>query len=118
MPSLVCRSTNTCVDSSGTALSLDAYDGTYGVLQFPAQTFARGTMQFNVTAQKGVSGGVIPYHYRSATASIIVQVVDGLPPTLNPAFSSVTVNSAQPRQVSHVVESEAVFRRMKKEMRA
>jgi hypothetical protein len=45
----------------------------------------------------GSTGGVIPYHYRSSNASISVVVVDGLPPTLTPAFSSIVVNPVQPR---------------------
>jgi hypothetical protein len=44
-----------------------------------------------------VAEGVIPYHFRSASASIKVTIVDGLPPTLVPAFSSTVVNPNQPR---------------------
>ena len=70
-----------------------------GVLTFPASTFSRSTLRFNVTASKGVQGGVIPYHYRAATGTVLVQVVDGLVPTLTPALSSVVVNPAAPRLV-------------------
>jgi hypothetical protein len=62
------------------------------VLQFPAGTLGEGVYVFALTASKGVVGGSVPNHYRSASASVTVTVQSKTPPQLTPAQNSLKVN--------------------------
>jgi hypothetical protein len=89
-----------CFSASGTrldstALAVLSHGGqpnTVGpLLTVPADTLAVGQYTFTLTVAKGASGGLIPNHYREASASTTVTVVPGSPPTVIMAQSEVKV---------------------------
>ena len=67
------------------------------VLAVANGTLPMGVYVFTVAVSKGVQGGLIPYHYRSDTASVTVTIVPGQPPEIDMAAAAVKVNPTQPR---------------------
>ena len=74
-----------CVDASQSPLQLPSA----AVVTFPAASIGPGDYRFTVTVVKGVVGGLIPHHYRAATASVVISVVAGNPPVLVPSQTNV-----------------------------
>ncbi len=75
------------------------------VVSFVPQTLAVGLYRLTVVVSKGVPDGLIPRHPRSATASVVVGVVFGDPPSLTPTATTVVVNPSQSARLGVVVDS-------------
>ena len=78
--------TPSCVAADGSTVTLQSA----ATITFAAAALPAGVYQFTVTAAKGTVGALVPLHYRSASASVTVTVVDGSPPTVTPLVSSIT----------------------------
>lgn len=61
--------------------------------------------RFSVVVSKGVPGRSIPVHYRTSSASVIVGVVVGNPPSLQPASASLVINPDQLARLNVTVDT-------------
>ena len=87
-----------CKDANGSPVA--ALSSTASILTIPANTLAAGVYTFQVLVESGVSAGLIPNHYRSATASTSVTVLAGDPPNVAVPPLSSSVNRDQDVQLA------------------
>ena len=71
------------------------------LLQFPPGVLVTGVYMFTLAVSKGVSGGRIPYHHSSASASVTVLLLPGAAPTISIDTSVLPTNKTQPRAALH-----------------
>jgi hypothetical protein len=86
--------------ASGQPMQLPAV----ALLSMAAQALPVGSYRFTVTVSKGAVGSAVPLHFRSATASVVVNVVFGNPPGLVAAVSQLSVNPQGSARVSVAVD--------------
>jgi hypothetical protein len=75
---------------------LDTY-AAGAVLTIPENALPVGRYRFNVTVSAGVADGLIPNHFRSGTASVVIELVSSAAPLLSTPSSSVVVNPTDAR---------------------
>ena len=82
-----------CVNADGVLLDLSVYASQdNSALVIPGGTLRVSRYRFGVTVSKGRAGGLIPYHFRSDSASVVIGVLPGLPPQITMSFSSTVAN--------------------------
>ena len=90
-----------CVDVYSAPVSLPDDD----IVRLDAGILPAGAYRFTVTVAKGVIGGLIPWHYRSASSSVTITVVNGSPPVITTTAAAVTVIPQQRFTIGAVVTS-------------